>query len=417
MNSDFNTSENEEKSQVFPRQPMITQLAKLPTLSSEARRNLLGLSDAIQCYVKQNQQVLEQFAKTASVYESMNLRVIPEVLKIIETQRRLVDFNKILFSPAFELATAVNQSIERLLVTDTARINEILKQSAFQSQIWREQQQALVSITESLHQYCVVWHSHFVDISKFAILSQTALSRISWEQIGNALDILDVTRNSLRNVFLDFSQSYSVLFTSLERQPSIIVSLPPVISKLSAVEFFNGVTVLDKITISTEDNEFEEERQQATEEIRRETADRLEVLLTELNAELITPLQGARQSLNSTNPDHVRHFAISLRELFTHVLHTLAPDDKVKRWSIAPEYYHKGRPTRRARLLYICRVLNHEPFSTFIEKDVDAAVEFLQLFQQGAHDVSTKYTDLQLRIMLLRMESILRYILEIGLAS
>jgi len=410
MNNDMNASNKEEKE--LPRQPTITRLATLPTIPPEALKDLLAVSDSIQRYAEQNQRVVEQLAKASALYEPMNLRLI-DVSKIIDTQRRLIDFNKIIPSPAFDLASTVNQSVERLLAADMARINEIFIQTAFQSNIWREQQQVLDRMAESLRQCDVIWRSHFLDISKFAILSQTSLSRISWGQIGNALDIQDITRNSLRSIFLEFSQSYSGLFDSLERQPSIIVSLPPVMSKLPAVEFFNGVAVVDTITVRAEDTEFEDEKRQATEETKKETGDRLEALLTELNAELITPLQGARQSLNSANPDRVRHFATSLRELFTHVLHTLAPDDKVEEWSKAPEHYDRGRPTRRARLLYVCRVLNHDPFSTFIERDIDTVLAFLQLFQQGTHEVTSKYTDSQLNIMLVRMESTLRFLLEI----
>lgn len=42
--------------------------------------------------------------------------------------------------------------------------------------------------------------------------------------------------------------------------------------------------------------------------------------------------QGAKSALNSTdNPDYARHCAVSLRELFTHVIHRLSPDDEIKK--------------------------------------------------------------------------------------
>ena len=417
MSKDLNSSGKEEKPKEGAGRPTIKRLATSPTIPPETLKNLQIVSNSIQRYAEQNQQIFEQFAKTTALYESMNLHIMPEVLKIIDAQNRLFDFNKILSSPAFELSTMVNQSLERLLAKDSAHISEMLTQSAFQSQIWRDQQDILGRIAESLPQYDLVWRSHFLDISKFAILSQTVLSQISWGQIGNALDIENITRNSLRSVFRDFSQSYSTLFDSWEKQPSTVVALPPVISKLPAVEFYNGVMVVHKITVGEEDAEFERESQQVAEETRRETEDRLETLLAELNPDLLIPLQGARQSLSSENLDRARHFATSLRELFTHVLHTLAPDDKVKEWNKDPNHYDTGKPTRRARLLYICRELNHGPFSTFVKKDVDADIAFLDLFQQGTHEVTSKYTDVQLKAMLVRMESTLRFMLEIWRAS
>jgi hypothetical protein len=396
---------------------------KRPTISSvispEILKSFQAASDSFRHFAEQNQQFIQQLSRNASFQNTINLQAMSDVSKIVDSQHRLMDFNKILTSPALELATMASQSIGNLLATDRTRIGELLGESDSLSKIWKEQQQAIATIAESLNQQDMIWRTHLVDISKFALLSQTALSRITLEEIGNSLNIGEITRNALRRVFLGFSQSYLGLFTSFEKQPSIIVSLPPVISKLPVVEFFNGVTIVEKITDGAEeDAEFEGEQQLASEETRKETGDRLEDLLRELNAELLTPLQGARESLNSENPDRIRHFATSLRELFTHVLHTVAPDDKVKEWSKTPEHYDKeGKPTRRARLLYVCRVLNHEPFSKFVDKDIDAVLEFFELFQQGTHKVTSRFTDLQLAIMLVRMESTLRFILEIWLLS
>jgi hypothetical protein len=316
-------------------------------------------------------------------------------------------------SPAFEQASAVSKSIERLLAIETPQINKLFESLAYQSIAWKEQQSGVAKIVETL-QKNAIWQSHFLDISKFALLSQTSLLRISLEQIGNALELRVATQSIVKNTFREFSRAYEGLYEALESQPITIVSFPPAVSRLPAIEFFNGVSLIDSITIPTEiDIEFEQEKLKVTKDTKEETDDRLEYLLNELNAEFIVPLQGARLSLNSTNPDRIRHFAISLRELFDHILHTLAPDDEVKKWSNLPEYFDKGKPTRKVRLLYICRNLNHDSFSEFVEKDIASVLAFLQLFQQGTHEMASRYTDLQLTIMLLRMETTIRFLLEI----
>ena len=46
-------------------------------------------------------------------------------------------------------------------------------------------------------------------------------------------------------------------------------------------------------------------------------------------------------------------------------------------------------------------------------KDVDATLEFLQLFQQGTHEVTSSFSEIQLDTMKHRMESALRFVLEI----
>lgn len=391
----------------------------LPPILPESLNNFMALSESLTHYIEQNQRVFGQLAEMTGIYRSIDTHLLSEAVKIASTQIRLIDYSKILSSPVLEIASSINQSLERLLAVDAKQISEMLVQTTTLSNVWKEQLRQLDGIAENLRRYDLIWRSHVIDVSRFSILSETLMSRISWEYVGDILAIQDTIRDSIQRVFLDFSRSYSILFGSIERQPTFLVALPPIVSRLPAVEFFNGTNVIDVITTARteKDPELEEERQETSEEVRRETEDRLEILLAELSQELVTPLQGARQTIESDNPDRIRHFATSLRELFTHVLHLLAPDDKVKEWSTDLTYYDRGRPTRRARLLYICRVLNHEPFSMFVEKDIDTVLAFLQLFQQGTHKATPKYSDFQLRIMLTRMESTLRFLLEIWRAD
>jgi len=388
------------------------------TIPPKTLKGFLAVSESLQRYIEKNNQILEQIIKASGAFDSiidkMNLSASMQVSKILNTQIKFSELNRGFRSPALELVNSVNLSIGRLFEsTDTVSINKLLGQDVLQSNAWRKQLEALHTVTEGSRSYSLALQSHLADISKFSVLSQASVSQFPWEQIGSALGVQPAIKSSLQDAFLGFAHSYSRLFDSLEKKPSIVVSLPPIISKFPTVEFFNGVNLVDTITIKTaEDIQFEEEKQQATDEVRKETEDRLETLLMGLNVEFIVLLRGARQSLYSTNPDNIRHFAISLRELFNHVLHRLAPDDEIKAWSKNPEYYDKGKPTRKARLFYICRKLNHEPFSDFLEKDIDAVLEFLQLFQRGSHEIVPKYTNTQLRMMLLRMESMLRYLLE-----
>jgi hypothetical protein len=393
-------NENEEKDERNHR--LIISGSRIPVFfPPESLKNLLATSSAIQQIVEQNEKFFRQFSAT------------------IEAQENLLKFSSQFKLPlAFDETSAVSKSIERLLSLETSQISKMFEKVVLSSEVWKEQQLALSKMTEVLQINDKVWQSHLLEISKFAVLSQTSLAQIQWEQIGNALELHTKTQNVLKKSFWNFSDAYANLFDSLENQPAVILSFPPTISKLPAIEFFNGVSVVDSITLSQgTDIEFEKENLTVIDETRKETDDRLAYLLSELNAELIVPLQGARLSLNSTNPDRVRHFATSLRELFTHVLHTLAPDNEVKSWSNSPEHFDKGKLTRRARLLYICHTLNQDEFSDFVEKDIATVLAFLQLFQQGTHQVTARYSDLQLNIMLLRMESAIRFLLEIRRAG
>jgi hypothetical protein len=108
-----------------------------------------------------------------------------------------------------------------------------------------------------------------------------------------------------------------------------------------------------------------------------------------------------------------RHVTTSVRELFTRVLHGLAPDDDVRQWTSSPELFHDNRPTRRARLLFICREINCDPLTHFVEDDVRAAISLVDSLNAGTHVVESKLTNLQLSSIVSRMESLLVFLLQL----
>lgn len=74
---------------------------------------------------------------------------------------------------------------------------------------------------------------------------------------------------------------------------------------------------------------------------------------------------------------------------------------------------HDGKPTRRARVLYVCRKLNNDPLTDFLMHDTRALVKLIELFNR-VHELETALTDEQLRAILLRTDSWLMYILQIS---
>ena len=137
-------------------------------------------------------------------------------------------------------------------------------------------------------------------------------------------------------------------------------------------------------------------------------------LLQAVDPSLALPYIGARDALRGSNPDRARHVLSSLRELWGHLLRRLAPDDRVLTWATSDdkELLHEGRPTRKARILYVCRSLNHHPLTDFVVQDTRALVKLVELFNR-VHELDSELTDEQLRALLLRTDSWLMYILEI----
>jgi hypothetical protein len=126
---------------------------------------------------------------------------------------------------------------------------------------------------------------------------------------------------------------------------------------------------------------------------------------------------GAWDALVSDNPDRIRHTLVSVRELITQVLHMLAPDDQVRAWSHSPEHYYNGRPTRSARLLFIHSQINSPEMKDYFRKEIGACVEFIDLLNDGTHDIVPNFSDAQVKIMLRRAHFTICTLVEIHKAK
>lgn len=122
-----------------------------------------------------------------------------------------------------------------------------------------------------------------------------------------------------------------------------------------------------------------------------------------------------RPESQGSNPDRVRHFSASRRELMTQVLHLLAPDQEIHAWSDAPDLYDNGRPTRVARLCYICRSI--ECFTEFVKIDYRLMLRTFDIFQKGTHAVETHFTPEQLSAASTRADQQLLFLLRLHAAS
>jgi len=250
---------------------------------------------------------------------------------------------------------------------------------------------------------------HLIDRTK------EILSSIEWPRIGDALGVNILDRTSIQDGFLGLSNSYSDLFVSIGNTQPSFCSLPSSISIFPADEYFRSASLLKQATSPWGSRDYPEDR--ISEKGPESTAsDPLQVQLEGMDANFGTMLKGAVQALRSDNPDKARHFSISLRELFTHVLHKLSPDDDLRKWSNNRDDYHNDRPTRRARLKYICRNINETSFESFVEADTKTSIKFLRLFHGGTHSTRPGYSDPQLKAMLVRMKGLLSFLIEVAKA-
>lgn len=359
-----------------------------------------------------NRSLFDEINKSLSLVTKLRLgEILPTITKdfahISSLQAEMAKIRPIIDSPLFEFSKQASLSISQGL---SQQIREIAKLTPRISDILRAEVQSLGPAIAAMNELAL--QSHLAKVSEISLLAQRSLVGLELKEIAKAINVADSVRQSFREAHLGFAQEYSGLFRSLVDDKAKISSILADLSYLPSVEFYRSARVVRTSTVAEEELSAEED--QIFGNINTETTDIVEIILARINPDLIKLWRGASEALESTNPDSVRHFITSLRELLTQVMHAMAPDDQVRAWSKAPEHYHENRPTRRARLLYVCREINHKPFNTFLEKDIDSVLSSFEMFQQGTHQIEAPFSKPQLRALKLRAESTIRFLIDLS---
>jgi hypothetical protein len=249
-----------------------------------------------------------------------------------------------------------------------------------------------------------------VAASKFSTYAEKSLSSFPWSGIGSQIQISGIDKLRISNSFTDLSNNYSNLLDSFKTTPQLYSDLNSSLTKGIPIEFYTGADLLE--AISTEEHTTLGEELAKT-EIIYENKYSLSEYLPKVAPGLENMWKGAVETFYGNNSDRIRQFVTSIRELFTHLMHILAPDDEIKKWSNDAIHYHEGRPTRKARLLYICRNISAAPFSSFVDADIKATLQFIDLFQKGTHSIESGFNETQTMSMKIKAETTIRFILEI----
>ncbi|MCL5733995.1 MAG: hypothetical protein M1274_00155 [Actinobacteria bacterium] len=251
-----------------------------------------------------------------------------------------------------------------------------------------------------------------MDLSRslsFSLAAQGVLAGMDSLAVGRLAGIDDAFRQATVVGMTHLSRSYEALIEAVRSEQLPVVHIPLAI-RYPPIEYYREIAVVGSITAdqggrSTADVPVEEVG---------EGLPCADDLLVQFNKPLGALLDGARRSADGDNPDRVRHVATSLRELITQVLHGLAPDEQIRGWTADPAMFHKNRPTRRARLLYVVRDLDSDQLADFVERDVNAALSFVDFLSAGTHVADSRLTTTQIKSVVARAESLLVFLLQLG---
>lgn len=366
-------------------------------------------------------------AKLHHDMEAINKLAKPSYLSVIEQMERTLEpirRQQLEISRALELSGAAariqeivsaNQHWQDLIkqATATSRITESLS-AAHQS--WLDTIKPIQHDFSQLSQLQASAKLALCDTSLRLAATERFMAGIDFEAIRGRFQIEIPVIAGLESSIAHVAASYGSLAESL-REISDITRLPAFVLPGATREIYTTSFALETLRPWDDRDEDEAETEiQLVAEAELETSGCI-ALLQQVDPGLARPYIGARDALYGNNTDRARHILSSLRELWNHLLRRLAPDDLVAAWipgvSNQKDLLHEGRPTRRARVLYVCRELNNEPLTDFLMHDTRALVKLIELFNR-VHELETELTDEQLRAILLKTDSWLMYILQIS---
>jgi hypothetical protein len=362
------------------------------------------------------QEDMERLSRTINAsylnfYEQME-GVLEPIRRHHRELTRSFELPTLAFSPLRELIQA-NQRWQDLIDQSTAaiRIFEDCKQihrtwldplKPMQGRIAEIQAAAKLSLTDVTYQLTA---------------TESLFARIDLVALRRAVELPETTCLKIESVIGDVMLPYKKLADTI-RTLADVTHLPAFVLPGASRELFTTGYALETIYLPhRSDREREQFEGQLIADVEQETSDCL-ALLQVVHPDLAQPYMGAQDAMRDRKADRTRHILSSLRELWNHLLPCLAPDEHVRAWvpKDGKELLHKGSPTRKARILYVCRHLNHEPLTDFIDKDTRALLEMVELFNR-VHQLKLDLTDEQLRALLLRTDSWLTYILRIWRTS
>ena len=151
-------------------------------------------------------------------------------------------------------------------------------------------------------------------------------------------------------------------------------------------------------------------------EIQDEISSNVPALLRRVDPALEKMHQGSKEAVVGGSVDRSRHVLVSLRELWNHLIRMLAPDKLVLSWSCGMDdmLTSLGKPTRRARILYICREINSEPLSSFLVSDTRALLDYMDMLNR-VHQADLGLTDQQLNALVLRTDSWVSFVIQLAM--
>jgi len=374
-------------------------------------------------------QAFEQFKRFDDLYGNSFARIVKDIqaqenlirssmspffssyADIVASLQPEIDRVRELYSSR-SIIDSINQANSSLatLFSEQTSLSRLAEEAASVNRLWKTEIDSIKHLSSSVEASKLAIGLHYDGIAQASLLAQERLLNSPWNDLEKSVFHKTGELSGALESFKSLTENYNSFVHSFSAKQFDIIDFPPFVSGLPPIEILISSDLIDTIS-RTEIEEYVEEADNLEDEIREDIESSLEELLVHINPEIKRLWLGAKEASSSTNPDKKRHVVVSLREMITHILHGIAPDVEVRKWTADPSHYHEGRLTREARLLFVCRDINHGPFKEFVNKDVESHIKFIRLFQRGTHEININFTDQQIRTLLVRSEALARFLL------
>lgn len=246
-------------------------------------------------------------------------------------------------------------------------------------------------------------------------LAQDTLATFDWRKLHAALGPVE----ELRKLTDDLSTAYQRLKDLAKNQVPSPLDLT--IGSFPGIEIYAHMNLLRGLAWEGSTEPAEEEEPRRREEIAEESGGSLLGLLSTHRPDLLHMRRGAGEAVASGNPDRVRQYCASMRQLLLELLRTAAPDTEIRKWTTDPRHYQelnpKNQPTWRARIEYLCNRADRRRYTHFVVRDAASALGVYRRLNKGVHAINAGFSSRQVTDLQIRSDNLILFVLLISIET
>ena len=383
-------------------------------MTTPRKRRNVGSSDAaVRAFASMNQDMVD----LKKLFQPPNLDAFFQVDKMLD-QFRLnhINMRQALLPPPMDsvapfkdILTATNHFHDVLAKTSVSMgIGDMVHES------WRELMSGQMAIPAQLNAAAKI---SLGENSLQLAATETFLAGIDFDFLKGTFNIPDSTISAMEQSIFDVTASYRTLAESIP-DISELVQVPSFVLPGATYDLYTTGYALRALDLL--DGDEDEEIEADASLVSVEYVENLDIvdLLNQVDPALVPMYSGACEDLYGGNPDRKRHVLVSLRELWIHLLDSIAPVGEVKDWiwkhGTLDDIDKNCRPKRHAKIRYILRGVNQKPLKDFVQDDATTFENLYQLYNK-LHGKTPNLTEPQLLAIFRKTEAFLAYVIQIWL--